>query len=473
MKLSLAIAALVAVAEAAHVHPELISVLETGGTSDILVQLNKAPNAREWADSRRFASRGERGTALKGYLESLTSESQRPVLDMIESMSSEMESVKSYWISNCILVKGASKKMVKSLANMDAVMEITPDLEYFIDPVIEEVPSYDDFDTARLEYGITLTQTDTAWEEFGRGAGVRIATIDTGARGTHEALRGNFAGDVDGYGWFDPAFGTAIPDDRNNHGSHCTGTVAGAYGIGVAPDAIWMACRGCATSSCSTSDLLACGEWVACPTHPDGSNADCSKAPVVVSNSWGGGQGSTTYAQVTEAYLAAGIIPVFSQGNSGNRCGTANSPGDYRTVIGVAASDSNDVLASFSSRGPPVNGSFTGDLKPEISGPGVSVRSATMASDTSYSNFSGTSMSCPHVAGLVALIQAQGEPLSFEEIKEVLFQSADREGLASTNQNCGGGDSRAFPNYEWGHGRMNSLAALNMAKQLRASKGQN
>jgi hypothetical protein len=82
-------------------------------------------------------------------------------------------------------------------------------------------------------------------------------------------------------------------------------------------------------------------------------------------------------------------------------------------------------------------------------------------------------MSCPHVAGLVALIQAQGEPLSFEEMKEVLFSSADRDGLASANQNCGGANSASFPNYEWGHGRMNSLNALNAAKQLRASKAQN
>jgi hypothetical protein len=73
-------------------------------------------------------------------------------------------------------------------------------MEYYIDPIIEEAPPYSDFDAARAEYGISLTQTDAAWEEFGRGAGVRIATIDTGARVTHDALRNNYAGDVDGYG---------------------------------------------------------------------------------------------------------------------------------------------------------------------------------------------------------------------------------------------------------------------------------
>jgi len=472
MKFTLAVAGLVAAAEAATIHPELLATLNTQGSSDCIVQLRKDPTAREWADSKRFATRGERGTALKGYLQAVTGEAQRPVLDAINAMPEDMESARSYWISNAIFVKGASKKLVKTLAGMDAVLEITPDLEYYIDPIIEEAPSYSDFDAARVEYGISLTQTDAAWEEFGRGEGVRIATIDTGARVTHEALRNNYAGDVDGYGWFDPGFGTLVPDDRNNHGSHCTGTVAGANGIGVAPDAIWMACRGCRTSSCATSDLLACSEWVACPTRPDGSNPDCSKAPVVVSNSWGGGQGSTTYAQVTEAYLAAGIVPVFSQGNSGSQCRTANSPGDYRTVIGVAASDSSDRIASFSSRGPPVNGSFVGDQKPEISGPGVSIRSSTATSDTSYANYSGTSMSCPHVAGLVALIQAQGEPLTFEEMKQVLFESADRDSLVPTNQNCGGVSSTSYPNNEFGHGRMNSLSALRMAAQLRASKAQ-
>ncbi|ODM87618.1 Bacillopeptidase F [Orchesella cincta] len=110
--------------------------------------------------------------------------------------------------------------------------------------------------------------------------------------------------------------------------NHTTGTIAGGKGIGVAPGAKWAACRGCASSACWQSDLLACGDFFACPTRADGSSPDCSKAPNVVSNSWGGGRGNTWYNDVIEGWHAAKIIPLFSNGNSGPSCNTANSPAD-------------------------------------------------------------------------------------------------------------------------------------------------
>jgi hypothetical protein len=63
------------------------------------------------------------------YLQAVTGEAQRPILDAINAMPEDMESVRSYWISNAIFAKGASKKLVKTLAGMDAVLEITPDLD--------------------------------------------------------------------------------------------------------------------------------------------------------------------------------------------------------------------------------------------------------------------------------------------------------------------------------------------------------
>jgi len=56
--------------------------------------------------------------------------------------------------------------------------------------------------------------------------------------------------------------------------------------------------------------------------------------------------------EVTDAWKEAGIIGTFSQGNSGPKCETAGSPGDYAGVIGVGATDDQDSLADFSSRGP-------------------------------------------------------------------------------------------------------------------------
>jgi subtilisin family serine protease len=159
------------------------------------------------------------------------------------------------------------------------------------------------------EPNIELIQAHLVWSELGIiGEGAVVSSIDTGVRATHEALRDNI--NVD-YFWLDPAFNTQFPDDRNGHGTHIMGTLAGSHGIGVAPGAKWMACRGCATNSCSQSDLTRCAQFIACPTRPDGTAQDCSKAPHVVVNSWGGGQGNPWYDEFINAWHAAGVIPVF------------------------------------------------------------------------------------------------------------------------------------------------------------------
>ncbi len=92
--------------------------------------------------------------------------------------------------------------------------------------------------------------------------------------------------------------------------------MVGSNGIGVAPGAKWIACKAC-SYSCSQSNFIACGQWVLCPTLPNGTNPDCSKAPQVVTNSWGYDRGDTFYVSVIDAWVAAGIIPVFALGNNG------------------------------------------------------------------------------------------------------------------------------------------------------------
>jgi subtilisin family serine protease len=114
-----------------------------------------------------------------------------------------------------------------------------------------------------------------------------------------------------------------------------------------------MSCLGCPGGSCLESNLKACGQFILCPTLPDGSNQDCGKAPRVVTNSWGADrQALTFYDSVISAWRNAGIIPIFSSGNSGPNCSSLNSPGDHRDVISVGATSMNDGIASFSSLGP-------------------------------------------------------------------------------------------------------------------------
>src|SRR5207249_5689549 len=124
----------------------------------------------------------------------------------------------------------------------------------------------------------------------------------------------------------------------------------------------------------------------------------------------------------------------------------------------------SNVLASFSSRGPSTY--YTPNLlKPNISAPGVNVRSSYSSSDTSFASLSGTSMAGPHVVGVVALLWSARPGLvrDIAGTKTLLQDTADPNVIVNPAQTCGGipGDSGHIPNNSFGYGLVNALAAYN------------
>jgi subtilisin family serine protease len=231
------------------------------------------------------------------------------------------------------------------------------------------------------------------------------------------------------------------------------GDDGGANQIGVAPGATWIAAKGCEGSSCSRAALLASGQWILAPRDLNDLNADPTRAPHVVNNSWGLANSSDPwYSSTVAAWVAAGIFPTFSNGNSGPGCGTVGVPGSYPESYGVGAFDINNNIAGFSSRGP----SPFGFIKPDVSAPGVAVRSSVTGGV--YASFSGTSMAAPHVSGVVALMWSQSPILRGDvaSTRNLINSTA----INVSNLSCGGTPTN---NNVWGNGRIDAFAAVSAA----------
>jgi len=373
---------------------------------------------------------------------------------------------RSFWILNAIRVTAGSS-IVKELAARPEVAEIIPDVVFRVPKVF---PGHRESRPGTVEWGVQNINAPQVWANFGdRGEGIVVGNVDTGVLYTHSALvmkyRGrNSNGTFDhNYNWFDPSHvcgnPSTAPCDNNGHGTHTMGTMVGDDGdpgtnqVGVAPHAKWIAAKGCETNSCSTSALLASGQWILAPTDLNNQNPQPNLRPDIANNSWGTSAGGDTFYQATvQAWVASGIFPAFSNGNTGPGCGTVGAPGSYPESYGVGAYDINNVIASFSSRGPSPVG---GGIKPDISAPGVNVRSSF--NDGSYASLNGTSMAAPHLSGAVALIWSEVPALrrNITGTEAILDQTA-----IDTAGGCGGTTQN---NNTFGEGRLDALAAVTLA----------
>jgi subtilisin family serine protease len=227
--------------------------------------------------------------------------------------------------------------------------------------------------------------------------------------------------------------------------------------IGVAPGARWIAAKGCDEVTCSQASLVSAAQWVACPTRVDGTAPDCTKAPDIVDNGWGGAGGDPWFSSFVNAWRAAGIIATFSVGASGPNCRTIGSPGDYPGVVGVGATNMNDALESFSGHGP---GSFR-PIKPDIVAPGESIRSASNTSDTAYVIYSGTSMANSHVSGTLALELAAKPSATYSDAYRALVVGAERHLPQPPGPlSCASRAYDMYPSFMYGWGRVDAQGAV-------------
>jgi len=400
--------------------------------------------------------RGRRIESIAKQLQGQAAASQKNILNMLNTRRSfRPVSYESLWASNQIILRDAPPAIIKQIQAMDNVLRIEEETFISIEPVIKLDPKLISFyqDVGSPQWGIKKVEAPTAWAKGITGENIIVGVIDTGVRGSHKSLRDNYVG-KDNYGWFDPVHKQEQPYDNNGHGTHVTGTILGQDGIGVAPAAKWMACKGCMSDLCSSLDLATCLQFMACPTNSTGGNPNCSKAPHIVSNSWSSYVHNPLYQRFTETLKALGIVVVFAAGNQGPFCSTLGSPGDYDDVISVGASTSFDMVAAFSSAGP----SMYGRVKPDVVAPGHLITSAGNETDSDYITLSGSSMACPHAAGIAALVLSKNQDLSPDQVRSILTRST--EPATAFGLYCGGINESNYPNNHAGYGRLNSSKAL-------------
>jgi subtilisin family serine protease len=417
--------------------------------------------------AKKTTSRAARGQKVYDLL---TANANRSQAGLRAALQARAASFQSFWIVNTIRVTGGAA-LLNEIAARPEVAEIRADGAYQI-PTPQ--PGEEQARIQAIEWGIQRIRADMVWTGFNdRGEGIVVANIDTGVQYTHPALVNQYRGNnLDGtfdhnYNWHDPSKicgnPSLAPCDNNGHGTHTMGTMVGDDGdpganqIGVAPHATWIAAKGCESGSCSLAALLSSGQWVVAPTDLMGLNPDPLMAPNIVNNSWADGPGSSDafYRATVQAWVAAGIFPAFANGNFGPGCGSVAPPGSYSESYGVGAFDINNNIAGFSGRGPaPL--ALGGGIKPNVSAPGVNVRSSW--NNGGYLSISGTSMATPHLAGTVALVWS-AQPLLQGDI-DGTRAIIDNSAIATSDLTCGG---TAANNNVWGRGRLDAFAAVTAA----------
>ena len=438
------------------VEARVLETISKDGTSDFVVEmaekadLSQAYSISDW---------NERGWFVYDTLKEVAARTQKPVIEILEKQGVKYQ---SFFAGNEVAVTASDLGILSEIAALDSVSHIRYPRTATIDPSflsIQETTVSQGTINA-LDWGITDTKADQFWATFGfQGDGLVVANIDTGVQWDHPALDQAFkcgTNPSDPACWADPSNicgGSAC--DNNGHGTHTMGTIVGdddpslTYQVGMAPNAKWIACKGCESSSCSDTALNGCADWLLAP----GGNP--ANRPNIVNNSWGGGGGDTWYLTKVNAWRAAGIFPAFSAGNSGPTCGSIGSPGDYQESFATANHMSSRLINSQSSRGPSTYGD-TPYTKPNISAPGTSICSSTPGSTWNCS-YSGTSMAAPHVAGAVALLWSCNPSLIGNMVStfELLQDTADPSIEAG---NCGA-PTDGEGNFTYGYGYLNVYEA--------------
>ncbi|MFA0964448.1 S8 family serine peptidase [Roseivirga sp. BDSF3-8] len=370
------------------------------------------------------------------------------------------------------------EKALAAYADLEVVQIAEPKIAYHLvdgyDPMLERKEAVKGYEAMSIaggtpndpgygqQWGYPAINAPQAWELETGNSSVVVAIEDGGVDVDHADLIGNmwintgevpgdgidndnngYVDDVNGYNFGDNT-GTVYGD---SHGSHVGGTVAAETnnGVGVA---------GTAGGSGSNDGV----RLMTLSVFGNSSNGGFDEAFIyaadmgaaISQNSWGGGAQSSAIENAIDYFRANGGgsvmdggLPIFAAGNDNTSSTSYGYPASYPSCLAVASVSSSLAKSSFSNYGSWV----------DISAPGSSIYSTFP--NNNYSSISGTSMACPHVSGVAALVVSykvnNNEIITDEELWSLLVDNANFDALYNANSSYSG---------QLGSGMLDAYASL-------------
>lgn len=361
--------------------------------------------------------------------------SQKEILPLLqeEMAKGNIKDYKAFWIVNAFTAR-INREALLSLSQLPQVKEIRMEQQYSISILPQEEEKREggtlQEDAGNLPWNLEVINAPLVWQQGLFGKDVVVAIMDTGVDLNHPALKEGYRGHLPGHShetsWFDATLDGGQKDggprDAHGHGTHIAGIILGGsprQPLGVAPGARWIAVNIFDKGYAWDSHIMQAFQWLMAPAGKP------AYAPQIINCSWASRpEYARDYLQweILHNLESAGILVVFAAGNNGTA--GPGSPAGYPHAFSVGALKKEGErveIADFSSRGP-VNWQGVKYIKPEITAPGINIRSSWL--NNGYNILSGTSLAAAHVSGAAALLLEARPALSPQEIKSLLQQTA-------------------------------------------------